>query len=252
MAIAIAVYACELLRDIALPIAVAIGEDIGVVDVLSVIERFRELVGAEVVAKLGRALDEALSDEVRRALNTDDLERDLPMLVEKFWARISLPLVELNATIRALDVETLKKFRGVEEELARIVAKAIKGSGYVYSDNLVYALSILVDRDLWVLDKVSEIGFDNLVRKLVDRALDVVVQLTGYTACLTFAWIASTSAVLGIVKEFRERNRDVLAVWCREYAEEIDRYLDTLDLLLDDEVYEDLVELGIVKRGSTH
>ncbi len=33
-------------------------------------------------------------------------------------------------------------------------------------------------------------------------------------------------------------NRDTLSYWCREYAEEVDGYIDTIDTLLDDEAYE--------------
>jgi len=65
---------------------------------------------------------------------------------------------------------------------------------------------------------------------------------------LTFTWLSSTAALLGIVKNYREENRDKMAQWRREYANEVEDYIDTLDILVKDEVYEKLAELGIVKR----
>ncbi len=248
MAIAASVYARELLRGVGLPLAAAVGEDAGVSDALNAIERFKELAGPSLLEKLDKAFNEALKDEIHRALNTSRLEHEFPMLAEKFWARIALPLVELSSTIHVLGGGALEKLREVEEELARAVARMIRSSGYRYADNLIYALSVLVDRDLWVLDKVSKLGLDNLAKKLAERALDTAIQLSAYTMHLTFAWIASTAAVLGIAKDYQERNRDTLAIWCQEYAREVDGYLDTLNLLLDDEVYEDLTRLNIIKR----
>ena len=247
MAVAIAIYARESLRGVALPLASAISEDTKVVELVGAAKRFRELVGEELAKELDRVLDEALANEVYRALNSDDLEREFPELVVRFWARISLPLIELNTRLsRAPGAAELVK--GVELDLGKVLAKVIRGSGYRYAENLVYALSVLIDRDVWVLDKVSRYGVEAVAKRLTERGLEPLLNLTGYTMYLTFAWVSATAAVLGLVKEFREGNRDVLAMWCREYAKEVESYIDTLDLLLDDEVYTDLVELGVVKR----
>lgn len=247
MTIAIALYVREPLRSIALPLATAIGEGTSASDVLIAVNKFRELVGDEIFKRLDKVFNEALSDEIFKALNTDDLEHEFSTLVEKFWARLALLLVELSTSVYT-NKSVLKALRSVEEELAKAIAKALKLSGYEYADNLVYALSALVDRDLWIIDKVAELSFEELVKKLTDRALDTVIQLAGYTMYLAFAWISASVAVIGIAKKYRERNRDMLATWCREYAREVEEYLDTLDLLLDDEVYNDLRELRVIER----
>lgn len=52
------------LRDIALPLTTTISEDIGTDDVLSVIERFKDIIGAEILKKLNKAFDEALENEI--------------------------------------------------------------------------------------------------------------------------------------------------------------------------------------------
>ncbi|GEM_PF-1885406 len=242
------VIAYELLREASTPLVITIGEDTSVAYVLSTIEKIKKFIDSEVIEKLDRAFNEALENEIHKALNTDELEHEFPMLAVKFWARVALPLMEFCDKIYVLDVNDLKELRDVEGELAKAVASVIKNSDYSRADDLIYALSILIDRDLWILDKVSKLGFNDFIKKFIDRASNIVLQFSGYTVYLTFAWIASISATLGIAKEYKEENRDTLTAWCREYAKEVDNYLDTLDLLLDDEVYEDLAELGIIKR----
>lgn len=60
------------------------------------INKFQEIVWSCILFKLDVVFNEELNDEVVKALNTDKLEHDFPMLVGKFWARIALPLLELK------------------------------------------------------------------------------------------------------------------------------------------------------------
>jgi len=240
------VYACEPFRRAAFPITATISRSAYVSDALNIFEKLRRLVGSELLDRLNAMFDDALRDEIHGALNTKDLMRDFPMLAEKFWARMALPLVELNYKVCTFDKLTLKMFREIEEELAKTVVKALKKHEHV--DDLVYALSILTDRDLWILDKMSELSFENFIKKLFDRDPNAVLQFTGYTMYLTLAWVSASAATFGIVENYREDNRDTLTSWCRQYAKEVEGYLDTLNILLDDEVYRDLMELGVLKR----
>jgi len=252
MAVAIAVYAREHLRGVALPVASAISEGVKFAELTDVVRRFRELVGDELAEELDKVFDKALAEEVRKALNSENLGHELPDLVMRFWARISLPLVELSTKLSTLlaDSRALELVKSVELDLGRILAKVIKGSGYRYAEDLVYGLSVLIDRDIWILERTASYGFDGVVKRFIERGLEPLLNLAGYTMYLTFAWVSATAAVLGLVKEFREDDRDTLARWCREYAKELESYMDTLDLLLDDEVYSDLIELGVVKRQT--
>ena len=63
-----------------------------------------------------------------------------------------------------------------------------------------------------------------------------------------FTWLATAATVLDITKDYKEENRDKMAQWCKEYAKEVEAYIDTLDIIVKDEVYEELIELGIIKR----
>jgi len=112
----------------------------------------------------------------------------------------------------------------------------------------VYAMSVLVDRDIWILRKTAELGFENLVKKLIERDLRLVLEFANYTAYLTFAWISATSVVLHIVEEYRRENLNTLTSWSKTYAEEVESYLDTMNILLDDKTYEEILRLEAVER----
>ena len=77
------------------------------------------------------------------------------------------------------------------------------------------------------------------------------MEFTTYTMYLAFTWVASTAALLGTVKNYRGENRDKMAQWCREYAKEVEDYIDSQDLLVKDDVYEELLDLGIIKRDKS-
>jgi len=239
---AVSVYVRGALKSSVLPSA------IGISGRAEALERLKRLIGAEAFEEVSRASEEVLRGEARRALTTDDLVHEFPSLAEKFWARLWLPLVEMSAKLYTLDAERLNEVKACEEELAEAVAMSLRASNYANAEDLVYALSALVDRDTWILEWISRLEIDEFVEKLSTRALSEVLQLSGYTIYLAFAWFASTVAVLGLAKEYRGENRDLLAAWSRQYAKEVQELLDALDLLIDDETYEDVLKLGILKE----
>jgi len=199
-------------------------------------ERLRNMLG-DTTEKIAKALEESLSSETAQALNTKNIEKDFPTLAEKFWLRISLPLLELNQKITPLPSDKLKELIELEKEAARETAKLIRNTGYRYAEDLVYGLSAMVDYDAWLLEKHSQLGLEKLADTLWHRGLQETLQISIYTRYLLFAWISATSALLKLLEEYREENRDALAKWSRTYAEEVEAYIDTLDTLLDEEAY---------------
>jgi len=192
-----------------------------------------------------------LENEVSAALTSEDLASELPVLVERFWYRLLGPLGELQFKLfssMAVNRELLDAFAEAERALARALARGIRSTGYERSEDLVYALSVLIDRDLWILERSAEMGLENLLGKLAERDLGIVVWFASYTMYLAFTWISAASAVLGLLGGYRRENLDTLASWSRAYAEEVEDYLDTMDTLLDDEAYEELLRLGVVRR----
>jgi hypothetical protein len=132
------------------------------------------------------------------------------------------------------------------EELAKITATLMRKSEYEKIEDIVYGLATLVDHDRWVAGKISTAGFDDLARKLSERALETALSFAQCSMDLAFAWVSAASAALGIVREYRRENMDYLAGLCRELANKLDSYMETLDIVVDDELYEDLVKLGVV------
>jgi len=243
------IYSREWVRGLGLPLVSGVSGDFYVEDVCDVAKRFREFIGEGLAKELDRVFSEALRNEVSRALSTDKLEHEIHLLVEKFWARIAFPLAELTQSMLSpIDRITLDEFIDLEEKLGIALTKLIRRSGYEFAEDLVYGLSVLIDRDRWIIEKVSELGIDEFIKRVIDRDPKAFMEFATYTMYLTFTWVASTAALLGIVKNYKDDNRHKMAQWCRGHAKEVEDYIDSLDILVKDDVYEELLELGIVKR----
>jgi len=208
-----------------------------------------ELMGEGFLDRLDTVFSVLLENEVSAVLASEDLTGELPVFVERFWYRLLSSLTELQFKLfMVANRELLDAFAEAEKALARALAREIRSTGYDRWEDLVYALSVLVDRDLWILERSAETGLDSLLEKLTERDLDVAVGFASYTMYLAFTWISATSATLGLLEGYRRENLDTLASWSRAYAEEVEDYLDTIDTLLDDEAYEELLRLGVIGR----
>jgi len=199
--------------------------------------------GLNRLIRLDTAFESVLRNEVATALSSKDLAREFPVLVERFWYRLLTPLAELSFVLQnklSVDRGLLDRVINTEKTLAKVFAEMLRASGYERSEDLVYAMSVLVDRGIWILKRAAELGFENFVKRLAERDLRLVLEFTNYTAYPAFAWVSAASAVLRIVEEYGRENLDTLTSWSRTYAEEVEGYLDTMDVLLDDEAYEDL------------
>jgi len=231
--------------------AATLGRKVALLESEKALRTLEELMGEGFLDRLDTVFSGLLKNEVSDALTSEDLIGELPVLVERFWYRLLSPLTELQFKLfssMTANRELLDAFAEAERALARALAREIRSTGYERSEDLVYALSVLVDRDLWVLERSAEIGLENLLEKLTERDLGVVVGFASYTMYLAFTWTSATSATLGLLEGYRRENLDTLASWSRAYAEEVEDYLDTMDALLDDEAYEELLRLGVIGR----
>jgi hypothetical protein len=209
----------------------------------------REGVGRGLSIKLTKVFTGALKNEVANILNSTEAGSAFPHLSAKFWARMALPMLEFNEAIFSSPA-LLDEFIINVKELSKITAKLMRKSEYRKIEDLVYGLATLVDHDRGVAGKISATGFDDLARKLSERALETTLSFAQCSMDLAFAWVSAASAALGVVREYRRENMDYLAGLCRELANKLDSYMETLDMVVDDELYEDLVRLGVVeKRG---
>jgi hypothetical protein len=242
----VAVYpALILLRESAETRSIA-SSSLTVKGVDGMFERLSRFVGRRELRRLMKAVDTAVRYEVSQALRFDNLPKVFPKLTRRFWSRVELYISVITDRVfdNVVSLEDLKEFREVEMDLARHTARLLRNTGYEHAEDLVYGLSIMIEYDLWLVEKVIKLGLDELLEKLSERALTEILEASSYLRYLGFAWISATTATLGIIKEYKVENRDTLSQWCREYAEEIDSYIDTIDTLLDDEAYEIIKNLG--------
>jgi hypothetical protein len=204
------------------------------------IYKLEELLEKEVIQDLVNRL-EAGREEIEKVLNSKDLEKDFPLLSISFFFKIAQPLFKISLILKERPeyIEDLKK-------LALIMAKVLRESSHPRKEDLIYSMSILIDRDIWVIEKMSKYGLEELIKKLIERAKEISIGFINTTINLTFAWLSAISAILNIVKKYNEENLNKIIDLSLELSKELDSYLDTLDLLLDDETYEELRELKLI------
>ncbi|MFZ8830493.1 MAG: hypothetical protein ACO2OO_03535, partial [Candidatus Aenigmatarchaeota archaeon] len=204
------------------------------------IYKLEELLEKEVIQDLVNRF-EAGREEIEKVLNSKDLEKDFPLLSISFFFKIAQPLFKISLILkeRSEYIEDLKK-------LALIMAKVLRESSHTRKEDLIYSMSILIDRDIWVIEKMSKYGLEELIKKLIERAKEISIGFINTTINLTFAWLSAISAILNIVKKYNEENLNKIIDLSLELSKELDSYLDTLDLLLDDETYEELREIKLI------
>jgi len=230
-------------RALIFPLILSVGRSINVDGIDEAIEKFREFIGGEITI-------DVIDYEIVKALNmdVDFLPYDLYSLVQYFRSRVLQLMINFSNILKSSDKRVLKVSKEIMESIARGVAERIRLSRSRHVDNLIYALSILIDRDIWFIDKVLELGIIDLADKLVTRALYLLDDFVEYSIRLAFAWVSATASILGIAKEYKDKNVDELASLSRRYADRVEEYLDVLDMLIDDDIYRDLIKLGIVER----
>ncbi len=230
-------------RILIFPLILSVGKSISVNNVDEAIKRFREFIGEDATIKV-------IDYEIIKALNMDAdfLPLDFYFLVQDFRSRVILPMIKFSNILKSSDKNILKIAKEIMENIAMGIAERIELSRSRYADDLIYALSILIDRDIWFIDKVLELGIINLADKLITRALYFLDDFVEFSIRLAFTWVSATVSILGIAREFKDKNISILASYSREYADRVEEYLDVLDMLIDDDVYKDLIKLGIVER----
>ncbi len=230
-------------RILIFPLILSVGKSISVNNVDEAIKRFREFIGEDTTIKV-------IDYEIIKALNMDAdfLPLDFYFLVQDFRSRVILPMIKFSNILKSSDKNILKIAKEIMENIAMGIAERIELSRSRYADDLIYALSILIDRDIWFIDKVLELGIINLADKLITRALYFLDDFVEFSIRLAFTWVSATVSILGIAREFKDKNISILASYSREYADRVEEYLDVLDMLIDDDVYKDLIKLGIVER----
>lgn len=210
----------------------------------------RELVEERLLKELEEAFEEALNGPIRRILNSPSLSVDFPLEVYSFLSVVAKPLNQFSVYSLnkvSSNEKAYGEFNKLFKELYNNLAKELRATGYENIEDLVYAMSIVFDHDLWVINKVHDMGIEAFTNKLIERAPRELYETSGYYMYLLFSLFSSMAAVLNLVDTYKKENLSTLIFWAKSYADELDLYLDTLDLFLSDETYEELVSEGIIK-----
>ena len=116
-------------------------------------------------------------------------------------------------------------------------------------EDLEYAIAQLFDYDLWLVEKVKELGLEKFLTLLMERANEEAYSMYSYLLALLYVATAINVALFGIVT-YNKENLRVLVKWARHYAKELDAYVDIVNLLVTDEYYEAIEEYLKEKRGG--
>ncbi len=216
-----------------------------------VFNNVREFLGEYYISRLVTTIEESLKVDVHEMLNVDHekLLEVFQYYVDNFWSRISNILEDFIETLfKKSNRDTIKRFRVLMLNVARSIARTLRSTGHKYSEDLVYVYSILVDHDLWIMKKIIKYGIEGLIKRLIERAEQETIEAIKYLKITSYSWITATSAILNIARQYKEENITLLTKIAKDHAKELDTYIDTIDLLITDETYRHLIELGIIDK----
>ncbi|HDD26877.1 MAG TPA: hypothetical protein ENF75_07330 [Acidilobales archaeon] len=218
----------------------------------SLSSEFRRVFSSRLLTMLNDYVNKLLSDFIEPLLNTKtpDLDNVFTKLLSEFSMYLSTITSVLNAPILALKneeeiVSELSKLVSLEERVYSLIANEVRRRGSKVPNDVegvVYGLAMLIDYDLWVINKLSKYGLHGLIERLQTRALNELSEAVRYKAALTYLVTATLTAILGIVTKYNMNNLSKLIKWTKKYAEELDDYIDTLDVLVEDELYSEVMK----------
>ena len=166
--------------------------------------KLRELVEDKVL----KELEEALKGPVRRILNSPNLSVDFPLEVYSFLSVVVKPLNQFSVYSLnkvSSNEKAYLEFNKLLKELYNTLAKELRATCCENVENLVYAMSIVFDHDLWVIDRIREVGIEAFMNKLIERAPCELYETSGYYLYLLFSLFSSMAAVLNMVDTYKER-----------------------------------------------
>lgn len=205
-------------------------------------EKLSELIGLSAYDKL---IDDILKNDIPNILTSNDVNKALIDSLPLFKFKIMGLL--LQTSVNLFENKRIKLDEVIElwKEFAKNVADALRSSNNRNAEDLVYSYSILIDQDIWVINKVKEYGLDGFLRRISDRASQEASEMPSHMILLLFAWLSAVAAIFRLVNQFKEENAEELIRISKRETEELDLYIDTLDLLISDDSYKALKESGM-------
>ena len=214
----------------------------------SVINRATKLSGRDLVTDLRYVVDPVIEDTVAKLLNLDRVESRSVM---RYIYRVKTPLqnyiaaVSMRIIARALKNQvSFSNLRTFCREVAYSAGKKVMNIGY----SLGLAIAALADLDIEVLTILPVMGIKNFVHKIVRHAneeymnaVDLASQLAAISITILRAYVTNPQRVrkiYGGCEDIVER-----------LVDDLEAYLDTIALLLNEDNKEALSSLLGVKHG---
>ncbi len=200
-------------------------------DVRSTLEK---ILGSRLLGLYNKVLTEALKCEISNILNAEYLNEDeFSRNLLRFSYRLADPEICCEAIniIERISKLNREDLRVIYTEALCHLTEKIRSTGYRYMEDVVYAISILLERDLWIVSKTRSLSLDGFITKLINKACREVLEFVDYTVKLTFTIVSMLAALFNNVK-FRRENLDKLADWSRDFAEHLSSCINTIDAQL--------------------
>lgn len=98
-------------------------------------------------------------------------------------------------------------------------------------DELFEAFEIICETEVWYLSKISEMGLEEFIHTIMDRASEEFNWLVSYYLHSVYLFLACYSAKKDLI-DYKRETLNVLTLWLKSYTDELDAYLSTVDLLV--------------------
>ncbi|WP_048056986.1 hypothetical protein [Vulcanisaeta moutnovskia] len=108
------------------------------------------------------AFRDVLDNEVRTVLSADNLSNAFLTNLSTFTVKIINPIIRLTQYVSSnigLGRISINDFSRAELGLGRELTRLIRSTNYPRAEDLIYALSILIEHDQWVIDNMVRYGF---------------------------------------------------------------------------------------------
>jgi len=217
-----------------------------------VVKEMEKLVGTDMLKGLEPIYDKIINETIKPLIKAppsevDTVFKEKRMLFANYFTKISSSITEslvLSKTGEELR-NSLRRFKKIEYRIYGALKDEIEKSEFNGIENILYAISIAADYDLWVINSILEVGFEEFIRRVDKRASDEIHKLIGYLLSLTYSLMACLFVMLRYkaveVSKPVAETFNILVSWCSKYADELDLYVDTINLLISDEYY------GVIK-----
>ncbi|MCS7365304.1 MAG: hypothetical protein NDF54_07710 [archaeon GB-1867-035] len=178
-------------------------------------------------------------------LRPEELEKEFSKQLSSFIYHIISAIIPSSSELllnadKDVGRIKIKKLIGFEKKLFEEIKHLLREKSSQYElnpEDVIKAHAAVINYDIWILNLVLNIGLDELIRRISERAEDEVQEFTRYLYSLFYTLMTIDLVILKNIPH-RKDTLKLLVSWSVYYAEEVEDYLDTLNLAVINETYE--------------